>query len=179
MKEPSQLRYNLQHDTHCKKSLISRSKFMSLYVLKVFILTDQISYPSNTDFPNFPKLNCSVNGQDTGLSADRSPHNVLVMAELILRDRDMADLWEQGSSLVLQVWLLGFISSSATPFTEDFWICSPLFCWDKGIVLLSLTCQIAPVRGKVVKVTKPHQVQEYLTPGLALPPYRVHALSWR
>lgn len=108
MKEPSQLRYNLQHDTHCNKSLISRSKFMSLYVLKVFILTDQISYPSNTDFPNFPKLNCSVNGQDTGLSADRSPHNVLVMAELILRDRDMADLWEQGSSLVLQSdsWVL-------------------------------------------------------------------------
>lgn len=180
---PSSDIYTLQHDTHCNKlSFISRSKFKSLYALQGFISIDQVSYPSNTDFPNFPELNCSVNGQDTGLSADRSPHNVLVMAKHPKRwrySRFMGASICRDASLILQVCLSGFIPSSATPFTEDVWLCSPLSWWDKGIVLLSPTCETVPVRGKIGQWLNLTRYRSSLTTGLALPPYRVHVLCWR
>lgn len=191
VKECSQLRYTLQHETNCNKlSFISRSKFKSLHVLQVFILTDQVSYPSNRDFPNFPRLNCSVNGQDTDLSADRSPHNVLVIAEHPKKQRYgrfMRASIFRDAALILQVWLLGFISSSATPFTEDFWLWSPLgdctawgITWSpQGDCTAFTHLWNSPSEGKNwsmwLNLTR---YRSSLTPGLALPP-SLSPLSWR
>jgi len=55
--------------------------------------------------------------------------------------------------LVLQVRLLGFISGSATPFAEDFGLCSPLSWWEKRIIPISATCKTVLMRGKIGKRT--------------------------